>query len=388
MKVRPLTGTSVLALGNGITLLGVIRVLGLDGATALALSDADASAKRSRWYRPAPPAMTAMTPATLATRLDALADGTVLVPCSDDWTQAVARLPDAMRARFPACVAAPCALDVLVDKAAFRATLERLGLPHPHTVAIHGERDLDAMPESVWANHFLKPADSQKFFGQYGVKAFPVTGIEETRRNLQMSIASGHAMMLQEYIPGPPRNHYFVDGFIDRQGTPRAVFARRRLRMFPSEYGNSSLMVSVAPSEVAEAVRTVQTLLADLHYRGIYSAEFKRDARDGKFSLIEVNARPWWYVEFAARCGVDVCLLAVKDALGMPVQNVGSYAVGRRCAYWAYDWHASKVERAAGRLTLAGTLASWIGAAHPVFRWNDPGPMLGAIPHSVLRRLR
>ena len=35
MKDRTLAGTSVLALGNGITLLGVIRVLGLDGAADL-----------------------------------------------------------------------------------------------------------------------------------------------------------------------------------------------------------------------------------------------------------------------------------------------------------------------------------------------------------------
>jgi len=47
----------------------------------------------------------------------------------------------------------------------------------------------------------------------------------------------------------------------------------------------------------------------------VFSAEFKFDERDGLFKILEVNARPWWYVDFAARCGVDVCRMAYRDAL-------------------------------------------------------------------------
>jgi predicted ATP-grasp superfamily ATP-dependent carboligase len=190
-------------------------------------------------------------------------------------------------------------------------------------------------------------------------------------------------MMLQEYIPGPPTNHYFVDGFVDGAGVVRARFVRQRLRMYPPDFGNSTLMVSVPPEQAADALRTLDTLLADLQYRGIFSAEFKRDARDGRFNLIEVNARPWWYVEYAARCGVDVCAMAVQDALGRPVTSIERYTLGRRCAYPSYDWSAVRAEH----LGISTAMRDWIGAVQPVFKWSDPRPSLHEALGTLRRRL-
>jgi len=175
---------------------------------------------------------------------------------------------------------------------------------------------------------------------------------------------------------------------VDRGGTIRALFARRRLRMFPPDFGNSTLMVSVPRTEVGDAPKTLARLFEELRYRGIFSAEFKQDARDGRFKLLEVNARPWWYVEFAARCGVDVCAMAVRDALGKPIETVDRYTVGRRCVYPYYDLSAVQVERAAGRLGLVAWARSWVGATQPVFRWNDPMPALGEVAAMIRRRLR
>jgi predicted ATP-grasp superfamily ATP-dependent carboligase len=183
-------------------------------------------------------------------------------------------------------------------------------------------------------------------------------------------------MMLQEYIPGPPTNHYFIDGFVDRFGVVRAMFARRRLRMNPPDFGNSTLMVSIPLSEIADAAASLQKLLSHLRYRGIFSAEFKRDERSGVFNIIEVNARPWWYVEFAARCGVNVCALALADALGERVQTISRYETGRRCVFPYYDLDAVRGEMRAGRTNFIGWARSWLGAYQPVFRWSDPAPAL------------
>jgi D-aspartate ligase len=143
----------------------------------------------------------------------------------------------------------------------------------------------------------------------------------------------------------------------------------------------------VPVEETGDASATLKTLLADIGYRGIFSAEFKRDPRDGVFNLIEVNARPWWYVEFAARCGVNVCKLAIRDALGQPVETISEYEVGRRCVYPYYDWHAARAEHSAGRLGLPGWARSWLGAYQPVFRWSDPLPAVGEVAVLIGKRL-
>jgi predicted ATP-grasp superfamily ATP-dependent carboligase len=106
------------------------------------------------------------------------------------------------------------------------------------------------------------------------------------------------------------------------------------------------------------------------------------------FNLIEVNARPWWYVEFASRCGVNVCVQAIRDALGEPVETISDYAVGRRCVFPYYDLQAVRAERSAGRLGLLPWAQSWLGPYQPIFRWSDPLPAVGEIVTMVGERLR
>jgi D-aspartate ligase len=379
---------SVLALGSGVTLLGVMRSLSQADADVFALPDADGAPRLSRWFKPAPSYLAGLTPAKLSTAIERLPSPMVLMPCSDAWVSAVASLPDVIRRRHPASVAPVDAIEILVDKNRFRQTLKRLGLPHPTTQILKSGSDLAAVPDSLLKSSFLKPVSSQEFFARFGVKAFRIASRSEAVARLASTIGAGLEMMLQEYIPGPPTNHHFIDGFVDRNGVVRARFARRRIRMSPPDFGNSTLMESVPVSEAGSAASTLDALFASLRYRGIFSAEFKRDERDGAFNLIEVNARPWWYVEFASRCGVNVCELALSDALGESVKSVSHYEVGRRCVFPYYDLDAVRAEVAAGRLTWATAARSWLGAYQPVFRWSDPLPAMGEVARMVRRRLQ
>ena len=382
------TDNGVLALGSGLTILGVLRALSETEVDVFVLPDTEGPARRSRWFRPGPPSLSGLKPGRLAQALESLPSPTVLIPCSDLWVRTVAGLPPEIRVRYPVSVAPLDAVDILVDKNRFRETLARLGLPHPTTHMLRSEKDLDGVPESVLRSSFLKPVSSQEFFARFGVKGFRIAGRAEAVGALARCTDAGLKMMLQEYIPGPPTNHYFIDGFVDRAGTVRARFARRRLRMSPPDFGNSTMMESVPVADVGSGAATLDALFAFLHYRGIFSAEFKRDERDGVFNLIEVNARPWWYVEFAARCGVNVCQLAVRDALGHPVETIGRYALGRRCVFPYYDVDALRAEARAGHQSLLAGVRSWLGAYQPVFRWSDPLPALSEVAGLIRRRLK
>jgi predicted ATP-grasp superfamily ATP-dependent carboligase len=374
---------TVLVLGTGVTVLGTLRTLGRAGMAGLALPEGDPLVRRSRWFRPAPAALAGLSPDRLPEALRVLPEGTVLLPCSDRWTLAVAALPEPLRRRWPASVASVPVLEALVDKRRLAQELEARQVPGPRTVAPLSRAVLRELPDDLIAGAFLKPADSQSFFARFGVKAFAVTGRVEAEERLARCEAAGLTMILQEYVPGPASNHYYVEGFRDRTGAFRAWFARRRLRMYPPDFGNSTLMISVPIEEVIEAQRGVERLLSDLGYRGIFSAEWKRDARTGVLKLLEINCRPWWYVEFAARCGVDVCSRAVRDAEELPVEDVAGYSIGRRCVYPYYDLAAL---RESGRLGRG--LLDWIGAEPPIFRWSDPMPALSRAGAWLTRRIR
>jgi predicted ATP-grasp superfamily ATP-dependent carboligase len=369
-----------LVLGGGLTVLGVIRRLAAAGIPALVVGDEPGFERRSRWYRAAPASRGPRPAEDLAAYLRGLEIASaVLLPCSDAWVLRVASLPADLRSRFPASLATSEVLERLLDKWGLAGLLVQARVPHPQTLALDSVDDLARVPDELLRASFLKPRDSLRFFARYGVKAFWVRTREEAAARFAETGAAGLAVQLQEYVPGPADNHYFVDGFVDRAGAVPARFARRRLRMYPPDFGNSTLMVSVPLTEAAGAVDGVTRLLAHVGYRGIFSAEFKRDVRDGEFKLLEVNVRPWWYVEFAGRCGVDVCLLAYHDALGEPIAPVRGYAVGRSCVYPYYDYYACRALRREGRLSLLAWGASWLKAMQPVFRWSDPRPALGEV---------
>lgn len=314
------------------------------------------------------------------------------MPCSDEWVATVAALSPALRERFPASVPSVSSLERFVDKGRFAETLRELAIPHPQSRIVDSDADLACIPDDDFTNAILKPRDSQRFFKRYRVKAFHVSSQAEAHETLAHTRAEGHSVILQHYVSGPPTNHYFVDGFVDRFGTVRAVFVRQRIRMHPADFGNSSYMVSVPPDAAVEAVKAIRSLLGETNYRGMFSAEFKRDEQDGVFNLLEVNVRAWWYVEFAARCGVDVCQMAYEDALERPVADIAAYDVGRRLVFPYLDYFACVENRQVGRLSLAQWAGSWTGAMQPVFQLSDPVPAtlssIGIVRSFLSRRIR
>jgi D-aspartate ligase len=379
---------SALVLGRGITALGVIRSLRRLGITACLVGSDDGFVCHSRFYRGLSPAAQTPTEANLTPFLRDLAgDPMVLIPCSDEWAAAVRALPADLAERFPSSLAPESALESLIDKGRFARTLASLAVPHPRTALAATEADLLAQPADLLAGAFLKPCQSQGFARRFGLKAFRFRDRDEALAGWRTAREAGFEMVLQEYIPGPPTAHYFIDGFVDRTGAIRARMARRRLRMDPPDFGNSTAMFSVPLEEVAAAVQSLDRLLTSIGYRGIFSAEFKHDARDGEFKILEVNTRAWWYVEFATDCGVNICGMAHRDARGLPVESVTRYRVGARCVYPYYDWGAWKHSPREVRPGLLTVVSFWVGATQPIFRWADPMPALMSAGHYLGERL-
>lgn len=367
----------VIVLGQGLTALGVMRTCRRAGLSVYSLGPSTDIDRHSRWHRPAPMragAAQLVNPTLAETLAHCALPTAVLMPCSDALADEVAGLDGELRMRFPASLPTRETVSALTDKATFGRMLKETGIPHPFTRELEVADALSDVPESVLSSAFLKPHDSQRFFARFGVKGFWITSVSEATERMRMIEEVGLKVLLQEYVPGPTSEHHLVDGFIDAQGRCRGVFTRRRLRMYPADFGNSSYMISVPREAMSQAIASVQRLLARLNYRGIFSAEFKRDPRDGLFKILEVNARPWWYIEFAARCGVDVCTMAYRDALGLPVAEVDGQRDGVRLVYPYYDYFACGDAVKAGRMTRREWWRSWIGAQQPLFNWSDPMP--------------
>jgi predicted ATP-grasp superfamily ATP-dependent carboligase len=371
----------VVILSGGVTGLGVLRAFARRGIPAYVYPAVrDDLICRSRWFRPLPGSSTVgQSPRPTLELLEQIlvASGleqAYLCACSDDWNKVVAQYTESHPGRFVSVVPPLTALATLQNKAQLALLLQRLGVPMPQTRIIGSSADIPELPQSGETFFFLKPTDSQSFLAHFGTKGLRVRTADDARRRLDEVLAAGMSVVLQEYIPGPFSKHYFIDGYVDREGVVKALFARRRLRIYPPDFGNSTSMVSVPLDEVPGAVATVRKVLAEVRYRGIFSAEFKRDSRDGLFKLLEVNARPWWFVDFAVRCGVDVCRMAYDDALGREVPPLASYRVGATCIYPYYDFFAMQPLVKQGQIGWRKWATEVLPALQPVGCWDDPLP--------------
>ena len=88
-----------------------------------------------------------------------------------------------------------------------------------------------------------------------------------------------------------------------------------------------------------EVVDAGLRLLAAVGYHGLSQVEFKRDPRDGRFKLMEINPRLFQWHGLAAACGVDLPRLAYQDLLGL--ESAPASMNGRR-RRWAITFLAGE----------------------------------------------
>ena len=389
-RARKTVVTPAVVVGSGLGALGALRLLHRSGIPTFLIPAVPSHESRSRWARPLPGTGATLASASLPEILSQCSlERAALIPCSDAVLSAIAQLPEALSRRFPSSTPPAQAVASLARKDNFAILLDALDVPRPTTLIVHQPQDLERFADLPFTHLFLKPVDSASFMRSYGVKACRVRDMNDARTQLAKVLGDGHRVVVQEYVAGPGSNHYLIDGFIDAGGTVRALFARRRLRMYPPDFGDSTHMVSVPLSEVGPAVESLRTILAAVGYRGIFSAEFKKDERDGLFKILEVNARVWIYVEFAGRCGVDVCTMSYQDALGLPISAPGDYRTGVRLVSPYLDLAAVRYAWRQGQMTAGAWLRSWAGAQQPTFNFSDPMPAIAdwyEVSRKLLRR--
>ncbi|HVV96138.1 MAG TPA: hypothetical protein VHC92_03250 [Rhodanobacteraceae bacterium] len=366
----------VIVLGRGPTALGIVRCLQMSGIDCYVACKPRDQVTRSRWYRPTPG-----TPwdGTLgAAGLDALRamplGEAVVIPGADDAALWLADLPGSdLGKRFKVSTSSRQTLEILQDKVRFADFLRGTSIPHPRTFYVESAGDLATIPFEELDRVFIKPANSQKFSDVTGAKGVWASNRTELQRAFDDLHGKGFKLMVQEYVPGPASEHYFVDGFRDRNGEVTGLFARRRLRMHPSDFGNSSYCISIPLADVPAPIESMKALLTALDYRGVFSAEFKRDPRDGSFRILEVNTRAWTYVEFAGRCSVNVCEMAYRDALEERVPHATTdYRTGEGCINLYRD--ISAVFSKGSGTSLTKVLPQWMTGYFHTFRFDDPGP--------------
>jgi predicted ATP-grasp superfamily ATP-dependent carboligase len=119
-------------------------------------------------------------------------------------------------------------------------------------------------------------------------------------------------------------------------------------------------------------------LFEGVGWQGIGNVEFKRDLRDGKLKIIEVNGRLTAGHPLLARGGAAIDLMIYRHLTGQSVPPLDRYAQNVRLWDPLRDFMAYRQLARRGELSLFGWLKSIIAQRTilPFFAMEDPWPGL------------
>jgi len=227
------------------------------------------------------------------------------------------------------------ALRVAFDKQATIGLAVSLGIAVPRTVVLRDPADFAVLRSRMTYPVVIKPRRSELLTADGRIAAGGAPEYCYGPDELASKYASVHerspSPLLQEFIPG---EGYGISALYNG-GRLKALFAHRRLRMIRPTGSGSSLRESIEPpSDMAEAARA---LLEALEWHGVAMVEFKRDARDGKAKLMEINGRFWNSLPLAVASGVDFPYLLYRMALEGDCPECFEYRKGVRARWLAGD---------------------------------------------------
>jgi predicted ATP-grasp superfamily ATP-dependent carboligase len=248
-------------------------------------------------------------------------------PTHDEELAVVARNADALGGRFLCPAPGWEALERIQRKRFQLAQAEAAAVPIPGTAYPSTGAEAAAAAGDFGYPVLVKPSEPAAFKRLHRRPAFRCATPQELERAYAQSEA--FAPMVQELLPGGDDELYTLGSYLAKDGEPLGLFCGRKLRQTPREIGNCRVGEAVWVDEVVEQGLT---LLNRIGFHGISQVEFKRDPRDGRYKLMEVNPRLWQWHGLAAACGVDLVRIAYRDLLGDRPTPVRMRGAGKRWA--------------------------------------------------------
>jgi D-aspartate ligase len=254
-------------------------------------------------------------------------DQWVLFPTSDESAALLSKFHSTLSSRFRVSTPAWDVLRWAYDKRLTYRLAAEQQVDYPSTIYPASEVALQAAACAFPA--ILKPATHAVVNRFTADKAWPVANRDEllARYRNARDLVPPDLILVQELIPGGGESQ-FSYAALCCDGQPIASLTSRRTRQYPIDFGYSSSFVETL--DVPEIVAPSRRLLAAIRYTGLVEIEYKYDARDGRYKLLDINPRLWTWSPLGRSAGVDFPYLLWQMLTGNSVPQ----QTGRAGARW------------------------------------------------------
>lgn len=244
-------------------------------------------------------------------------NGWVLFPTRDETVAAFSRYREELAAFFRVTTPAWETVQWAWDKNNSYAMAQKLGIPAPQTWILQSMDELEGLEGKLPLA--IKPAIKENFFYATGAKAWRAETPEQLRSLYAKALQQIKAqeIMVQEIIPGDGLQQLSYCAFF-RDFRAHSSLVAKRCRQHPREFGRAATYVETV--ECPEVEELSERFLKAINFYGLVEVEFKQDPRDGKYKLLDVNARAWGFHGLGKALGIDFPYLLYADQMGQPIE--------------------------------------------------------------------
>lgn len=284
--------------------------------------------------------------------------------------------------------------DKLIEKKFLYAFAEGVGVSCPKTKNLLAE-DLDAnVVDGMLYPLIVKPSVNITFQKTFGQKALLVKDdkelvgfIDEVNKHRYTG-----PIIIQEYIPGDMTTLYTITSFVDKKHEIRGYSIGHKIRQYPAKTGT---ITAGLVEHVESILEMSKRFVREVGFYGISNIEYKYDARDGQYKLMEINPRTGLWNLSVLESGINLPQMAYRDVLDQTIQDESNKEGKLIWAYTLFDLLVSLYGyKSNGEHEESLSYSQWKKSlkgykkVDAIFKWNDPFPFLADSLHLIIASIK
>lgn len=245
----------------------------------------------------------------------------VLIPCADPYVEFIDEFFDELKEYYLFPQTEKGLYTKLMSKDTLMQLAEKYGVRIPETVQLDEENYIEKVEQIIKYPCIVKPVDSPSFVAIFRRKIFKVHNRHELIEAIDKASKAGLKVMIQRIIPGFDDHMYTFDAYMNQNSEVTHWTTCQKLRQYPINFGAS---VYTTQRYVPELYDIGAKFFKDVGYKGFAEIEFKKDAENGNFYLIEINIRITNFNVLLNKVGINIPYLTYQELTG---QDIGTKAV-------------------------------------------------------------
>lgn len=261
-----------------------------------------------------------------------------------------------------------------LDKKFTYALAEEINVPAPKTYVPRSVDQVEKFAETIQFPCLVKPCYSHRYYEHFRRKMIRVDNLIEMKSEFSRANSVGVEVMIQELIIGDDTTGVNYNS-VFLNGEPVIEFIAEKVRLSPPSFGIPCVVKSC--DDIPEVRESGRKLLKAMDFSGYSCTEFKKDSRDSKYKLMEVNGRHNRSGLLSIKCGINFPWIMYNYHLSGDISSINTY---RKGVYWIDEF---KDISTTGKRILKGeySLLKFIDPyirhhVFAVFDLNDMGPFI------------